>query len=90
MWYANGGYNLLLPICDGISKFFINSRAFGFAMILAWIDPLAAFVFAFALTPLEALQCACMLFQLLLHSHTAYKLYGILAPPLGMIFSTCL
>ena len=56
--YANanrGVFLLLLPICDGMSKFMCNSMAFAFAFspIGTWIDPLAAFAFGV----MEAPQC---------------------------------
>ena len=48
----------LLPICDGTSKFSVNSIAFTFAPTGPWIDPLFAFEFG----PMEAPECAYLLF----------------------------
>ena len=64
---ANGIMSILLPIHDRTSKFMVNYIAFVFASIGPWINPLAAFTFAFGL--IEAPQ----LFRgKILHSHTTY------------------
>ena len=48
MRMRKGDVFFLLPICDGTSKFLVNSMASVFAFAL--IDPLATFAFAFAFT----------------------------------------
>ena len=49
--YANvNGMSFLLLICDGLSKFLVNSTAFAFAPIGIGTDSFVAFTF----TPMEA------------------------------------
>ena len=73
-YYANG-MSFLLPIYDGMSKFLIKSIVFAFVPIGPLIDPLAAFA------RIEPPQYAFMLFQLLMHSYTAYhgdvRIFGL-------------
>ena len=57
---------VVVQICEGTSKFPVNSRAFAFG---SWIDPLAASAFGH----METLQCVYPLFHFLgSHSHSAY------------------
>ena len=62
----------LLQICEAMSKLFVNSIAFVFALtpIGTGIDPLAAFTFAFGLRHIDAPRCVYMLYQSISHSHT--------------------
>ena len=75
-------------ICDGMTKFLVNSMAFAFAPIGTWIDPLAAFAFVFR--HMEAPEYVYILSQCLLYSYTACTdgILGLVLPHIAMFHHT--